>query len=487
MKLSKLLEGIEYTGNTPDADITEVTCNSQIAQEGSAFVCIQGTKDDGHMHVRDALERGASVVVCARDTGVENQVVVKDTREAYAVMCANLNGNPARKLKLIGVTGTNGKTTITYLLKHILQEAGYRVGVIGTIHNEIGDIVLPAKHTTPDPAQLHVLFSRMLKAGCQYVVMEASSHALDQERLTGCRFEAGIFTNLTQDHLDYHGTMENYFAAKKKLFDMSRIAVVNLDDPYGRRIADEYRGRCRVYTFSITDDQADFTAKDIRSHAGGSRFSLLHAGGLERIRFCMPGDFSVSNATAAAGCGAALGIPMEKVAAGLCSCEGVRGRTEVLPTNTDYTVICDYAHSPDGLLKVITTFRQFAKGRVVTLFGCAGNRDRTKRAKMADIVAENSDFVILTSDNPRDEDPMQIIGDAMPGLEKHKTPCKILPDRFEAIEWALENSRKDDILILAGKGHEDYQVLNYGTIYFDEHRIVLDLLNRMRQKEKPSG
>lgn len=479
MLLSKLLEGVEYEGSVKDCEIKGVTSDSRQVEPGMLFVCIRGTRADGHGYAKGAVEAGAAAVVCERDLGLQNQILCADTHLAYGLLCGNWYGNPARRLRLIGVTGTNGKTTVTCMVKHILETTGTRVGLIGTIHNEIDDIVLPAKHTTPDALALHGMLSRMADAGCRYVVMECSSHALDQQRLAGLRFEAAAFTNLTQDHLDYHHDMENYYHAKKKLFSMCGTAVVNVDDAYGQRLAEEIT--CPKITFSTQSDEADYTAKDIRPAPDSSRFMLVGKGQIARVRLPIPGDFSVANAMTAACSCIAVGLTVEEAAAGLCSCKGVVGRIEVLPTGTPYTVIRDYAHSPDGLEKIITTMQKFAVGRVVTLFGCAGNRDRTKRKKMAEIVARLSDFVILTSDNPRDEDELQIIEDAKPGLLEHPdTPYEIIPDRYAAIEWALDHAQPDDVLILAGKGHEDYQVLKGETICFDEKQIVLDLLARRK-------
>ena len=479
MLLSKLLEGVEYEGSVKDCEIKGVTSDSRQVEPGMLFVCIRGTRADGHGYAKGAVEAGAAAVVCERDLGLQNQILCADTHLAYGLLCGNWYGNPARRLSLIGVTGTNGKTTVTCMVKHILETTGARVGLIGTIHNEIDDIVLPAKHTTPDALALHGMLSRMADAGCRYVVMECSSHALDQQRLAGLRFEAAAFTNLTQDHLDYHHDMENYYHAKKKLFSMCGTAVVNVDDAYGQRLAEEIT--CPKITFSTQSDEADYTAKDIRPAPDSSRFMLVGKGQSARVRLPIPGDFSVANAMTAACSCIAAGLTVEAAAAGLCSCKGVVGRIEVLPTGTPYTVIRDYAHSPDGLEKIITTMQKFAVGRVVTLFGCAGNRDRTKRKKMAEIVARLSDFVILTSDNPRDEDELQIIEDAKPGLLEHPdTPYEIIPDRYAAIEWALDHAQPDDVLILAGKGHEDYQVLKGETICFDEKQIVLDLLARRK-------
>jgi len=476
MFLSELLKGIEYKAEKEfDAEISEITSDSRAVSAGCVFVCIKGLRFDGHNAAAEAVAKGAAAVVVEHDVGVENQIVVENTRSAYAIMCGNYYQRPCDRLKLIGVTGTNGKTTITILIKNLLEHAGKRVGLIGTIQNEIDDMTLPAKYTTPDPLELHMLFRKMADAGCEYAVMEVSSHALDQHRLDGCRFECGVFTNLTQDHLDYHITMENYYQAKRKLFDMTERAVINLDDEYAVRLTQEVS--CPVKTFSINRTEADYTAHNVRFDMRGSSFDLAGYGEIGRVKFRMPGEFAVSDALAAGVCALSLGVDFETMLEGLRHSPGVPGRAEILDTDTDYTVIRDYAHSADSLEKILTTVKSFAEGRVVVLFGCAGNRDRTKRPKMAKAASGLADLVILTSDNPRDEDEMQIINDALPGLDPKK-PKKIIPNRYEAIKWALKNMKKNDILVLAGKGHEDYQVLDYGTIFFDESEIVKELLKK---------
>ena len=474
MFLSELLKGIEYSAKKEfDAEISSVTSDSRAVSAGCVFVCVKGLRFDGHDAAAEAVTKGAAAVVAEHDVGVENQIIVENTRSAYAIICGNFYGRPCERVKLIGVTGTNGKTTITILIKNLLRQAGKKVGLIGTIQNEIDDMSLPAKYTTPDPLELHMLFKKMADAGCEYVVMEVSSHALDQHRLDGCRFECGIFTNLTQDHLDYHITMENYYLAKRKLFEISQKAVINLDDDYAVRLAGEVS--CPVKTFSIKKVEADYTAHNISFDMRGSSFDIAGYGEIGRVKFRMPGEFAVSDALAAGVCALSLGVDFDTMVKGLCNSPGVPGRAEILDTDTEYTVIRDYAHSADSLEKILSTVKSFAKARVVVLFGCAGNRDRTKRPKMAKAASKFADMVILTSDNPRDEDEMQIINDALPGLDSKK-PKKVIPNRYEAIKWALKNMKKDDILVLAGKGHEDYQVLDYGTIYFDESEIVKELL-----------
>ncbi|HIX64770.1 MAG TPA: UDP-N-acetylmuramoyl-L-alanyl-D-glutamate--2,6-diaminopimelate ligase [Candidatus Anaerotruncus excrementipullorum] len=489
MRLQQLLAGVPHTGGPQDCEITGITSDSRQVEPGMLFVCIQGARADGHAHAPAAVKAGAAAVVCQRDLGLPCQVLCPDTRLAYGLLCANWYGNPARRLRLIGVTGTNGKTSVTCMVKQVLESAGHKAGLIGTIHNEIDDLVLPAKYTTPDPLALHSMFHRMVGAGCEFVVMECSSHALDQQRLAGLHFETGVFTNLTQDHLDYHHTMENYFLAKKSLFDMCKTAVLNLDDAYGRRLAQELN--IPRLTFSIGDDRADYTAKDLRPTAGSTRFMLVGKGQIARVELPIPGEFSVSNAMAAAAACLSVGLTVEQAARGLSGCRGVAGRIEVLPTGTPYTVIRDYAHTPDGLEKILEAMRPFTKGRLLVLFGCAGNRDPSKRGHMGEIAARLADGIVLTSDNPRDEDEMTIIHQALEGVRQHPdTPCQVIPNRYDAIEWALDHAQPGDTLVLAGKGHEDYQVLHGETICFDERQVVAQLLEaqkKRREEEQSHG
>ena len=475
MTLSQLLIDVdiikEKSHFNPSLEIKGVTADSRQLGEGFLFVCQKGGRFDGHDHADEALKNGAIALICQRDLGKDSQIVVKDTRLAYALICRNFFEIKKDDIKLVGVTGTNGKTSVSSIIKHILMENGKKAGLIGTIQNEIDGLVLPAKHTTPDPYAFSAMLRRMINASCEYCVMEVSSHALDQKRTAGYEFLCSSFTNLTQDHLDYHLTMENYFEAKKKLFSVSKSSVINIDDSYGRILQKELGGK--ALTVSAENENADFFAKNIEIKADGSHFDIVKDKLSYHIDFCMTGRFSVLNALEAVAVCFELGLPMEDIAKALCSCKGVKGRTEILKSNAKFPIIRDYAHTPDGILKILKGVREFSGDkRVVILFGCAGNRDRKKRKIMARVAGENSDFCILTSDNPRDEDVMQIINDALPGFDGLDTPYKVIPDRFDAISWALENCLENDILILAGKGHEDYQVLDYGTVYFDEEEIV---------------
>lgn len=477
MNLVKLLEEIEYSGVVMDSEISFLTCDSKQVKEGCVFACLKGVNCDGHDYALQASKSGASAVLVERDMGVANQIVVANTHAAYAKMCANFYGNPAKKLKFIGVTGTNGKTTVTNILKHILSMENKRVGLIGTIQNEIGDTVIKTDKTTPNHLEYQRLLKDMLDGGCEYVVIEVSSHALEQHRIADTKFEIGVFTNLSQDHLDYHETMENYYEAKKKLFEVSKMAVICVDDEYGKRLAKEVS--CSAVTFSVDSDDSSYRASEISINASGVKYKLTGDNDSEFICFSTPGMFSVHNSMAAAIVGFLLGFSGKDVANDIAKCKPVKGRNENIPTNRDFYVICDYAHSPDGLKNILDSINSYSNGRVVTLFGCGGDRDKTKRPIMGEVAAKNSDFLIVTSDNPRTEDPDSIIEDIIVGVEKEKKPYIKITDRKEAIKYALENAKKDDIILLAGKGHEDYQIIGKKKINMDERDIVKEILNSL--------
>lgn len=482
MKLSQLMKDIADIDKKEDREIAGITCDSRRVAEGWAFVCIKGTAVDGHRFAEKAEADGAPVIIAEDDTGCKNQLMVPSTRKAWAKMCANWFGNPSDRLHLIGVTGTNGKTSTTYMLKSVLEECGYKVGLVGTIQNMIGDRVLPSGHTTPDPYDLQSMFALMVAEGCTYAVMEVSSHALDQDRVGGCTFDAAVFTNLTQDHLDYHKTMENYLEAKKKLFRMCRKAVVNKDDPWAGKLIEGLT--CPIITYSTYQDTADYTAKNIRPRPDGVDFELVGTGAIGRVRLPIPGMFSVYNAMAAATCALALDLPFEQLIDALSHVKGVKGRAEIVPTGRDFTVVIDYAHTPDGIEKICKTMKQCSKGRLVTLFGCGGDRDKTKRPRMGAAAASLSDFLVVTSDNPRTEDPGAIIQDILKGIPENGTPYTVIENRVQAIHWAIANARPGDTILLAGKGHETYQILKEGRIHMDEREIVADALCETEQNSK---
>ncbi|MBE6719793.1 MAG: UDP-N-acetylmuramoyl-L-alanyl-D-glutamate--2,6-diaminopimelate ligase [Ruminococcaceae bacterium] len=473
MKLSQLLKNVEVKNEYKDVDAVQVTSDSRLVKEGYLFVCIKGAVFDGHSVAQKMLEIGAVAVVTDHDLGLDSQVIVENTRDAYSQICSNFFGNPAEKLRLIGLTGTNGKTTTTFLIKQILENVGKKVGLIGTVQNMVGDEVYPAHYTTPDPHELQSLFRKMVDANCEYCVMEVSSQALAQGRVSGIHFMLAAFTNLTQDHLDYHKTWENYFAAKRMLFENCDIALTNVDDENGLKIVEGLP--CKVKTYGVKNIDSDFTARNVMFASDGVKYELV-CDRIGTVKCPIPGRFSVYNSLCAASVALTLGFSLEEVIGAIAKSNGVKGRIEVVPTGTDYTVIIDYAHSPDGLENIISSLREIAKGRVVTLFGCGGDRDRTKRPKMGKIAAELSDFCVVTSDNPRSEDASAIIDDILEGMKDTKTPYKVVVNRKDAIRWAMENAQTDDIILLAGKGHETYQILPTGTIHFDEREVVRDIL-----------
>lgn len=475
MLLKDLLQNTTtQLGNT---EVTGLTCDSRSVKAGYAFVCINGAVADGHEFAESALEKGASVIITERRLGLEREVVVDDTHAAYALMSAAFFGHPSRELKLIGVTGTNGKTSITYMLKAILEAAGYKTGIIGTIQNMIGDRVVESANTTPDAYNLNRLFRMMKDEGCEYVIMEVSSHALDQKRVYGLEFEVAAFTNLTQDHLDYHVTMDNYLAAKKRLFSMCKTAVVNLDDSYAARLTDGLD--CRILTYSEKSNDSTYSAKYINLRPEGIEYELVGYNLIRHMRIRTGGKFSVYNSMCAAVCAMELGIDISTASAALERLDGIKGRAEIVPTGRDFTVIIDYAHTPDGLQNILSTFKEIKKGRLVCLFGCGGDRDATKRPQMGAVAAKLSDLVIVTSDNPRTEEPRKIINDILGGMKSSKTPYVVIENRIDAINYAIAKAKTDDIIILAGKGHEDYQILSTGKIHLDEREVVAEALSKL--------
>ncbi len=477
MKLSQLLKGINVLNTYNDLEVEDVTQDSRLVKAGSLFVCVKGAAFDGHSVAGEMLEKGAVAVVVEHDLGLENQIIVENSRAVFSPICSNYFNNPADKLKLIGLTGTNGKTTTTFLIKQILENIGKKVGLIGTVQNMIGDEVYPAKYTTPDPYELQKLFSQMVAAGCEYCVMEVSSQALAQGRVNGLRFALGAFTNLTQDHLDYHKTWENYFNSKKLLFENCDIAVTNADDENGLEIL-KGLDFDKVVTYAVNTNNATYVAKNVKFKPNGVEYELV-GDSIGRCSCPIPGRFSVYNSLCAASCALALGISFDDVLRSISKSSGVKGRIEVVPCDRDFTIIIDYAHSPDGLENIITSLKEIAKGRVVTLFGCGGDRDKTKRPKMGKIAAELSDFCVVTSDNPRSENPSQIIKDILEGMQGITTPYEVVENRKEAIAYAIKNAQKDDIILLAGKGHETYQILPTGTIHFDEREAVAEVLGEL--------
>ncbi|MBQ6707727.1 MAG: UDP-N-acetylmuramoyl-L-alanyl-D-glutamate--2,6-diaminopimelate ligase [Clostridia bacterium] len=473
MKLSKLIDGLNAKYSCEDFDIKTITEDSRKITKDCAFVCISGSRFDGHTAAQQALKDGAAVVIVERDLGLDRQVLVENTRNAYTYMCSQFFSNPHKQLKLIGVTGTNGKTTTTFLIKSILDNLGYKTGMLGTVKNMVGDTEYPARLTTPDAMEMQELFRKMVDEGCEYCIMEVSSMALEQGRVYSMVFDASVYTNLTQDHLDYHITMENYKEAKKILFRQSKKAILNLDDKHALSMADPEK--CEIVTYSKDLNTSDYSAKNVRLKNDRISYELVGNSVIDRIEVKIPGVFTVYNSMAAAVCCMSLGISLENICKALLETKGVPGRCEVAQTDTPYTIILDYAHTPDALENIISTIQGFCEGRIITVFGCGGDRDKTKRPLMGKIAAERSDFVVVTSDNPRSEDPMEIIDEIISGIKRKKNVYAI-EDRKEAIRKAMSIAKPNDIILLAGKGHETYQVLKTGKIHFDEREAIAEIL-----------
>lgn len=474
MLLSELLRGVEVRNDYTDREISDVTDNTKNVSENCAFVCVRGAHFDGHSFAAEAVKNGAAAVIASDDTGVSQQIIVDDTRKAYALMCKNLFGRSCEKLSVIGITGTNGKTTTAFIIKDILSHFGIKSGLIGTVKNMVGEKSFHTELTTPDPHVMHELFKMMEDDGIKYCIMETSSQAFHQMRLAGMHFKVGVFTNLTQDHLDYHGTIDEYKRCKKQLFINCDKAVVNSDDASGAYMTNGIKAE--VLSYGI-NNSADYKATDIVLHENKVSYLL---NGKYNVDFHIPGGFSVYNSLAAIGGVAALGFDLQKITQAIGEAHPVAGRLELLKTGTEYGVIIDYAHTPDGLEKAINAVRSFTKGRVITVFGCGGDRDKTKRPKMAKTATALSDIVVVTTDNPRTEDPDEIIKDVLVGTVGAKCEVVSVTDRTKAIEYSLSIAKKGDTVLLAGKGHETYQIIGKVRNHYDEREIVAEILNKVK-------
>lgn len=481
MILKSLLKGLDYEvikGNE-ESKVQNIRYDNRKIEQGDAFVCVKGFKVDGHSFIGDAIKKGAKTLIVQEDVSVQEDITiikVRDTRKALAIMSSNYFGNPKDKLKIIGITGTNGKTTSAFIIKSILEKAGFMTGLIGTIANYIGNKKVDAVRTTPESYELHELFKNMVNAGVEYCVMEVSSHSLELDRVYGIQFEEGIFTNLTRDHLDFHKTFENYYNAKFKLFERSNHSIINLDDPYGANIVKdiEERGlKTKVSTFSI-EKESDFKAFEIKSHSNGSEFKV-NLESIEEFSINIPGEYNIYNSLGCIICAYNLNIPMDKIKEGLSDVV-IPGRCELVAKekNLPYSIIIDYAHTPDGLENILSTVKAFTKNRMISVFGCGGDRDKVKRPQMGKIGCELSDIAIITSDNPRSEEPMDIINDIVKPLNYDNFVIEV--NRKEAIRKAMNMALEGDVIVIAGKGHETYQILKDETIHFDEREVVYDIL-----------
>lgn len=480
MKLRELIKNLSIIEMNADAEleISGVSYDSRKTEKGDMFVAIRGFEADGHKFIPKAVENGAAVILCEEKPSCDiPYVLVSDSRYGLAIVSRDFFGDPASEMTMIGITGTSGKTSSSYLIKHMLEsKLDAKVGLIGTNGNMIGDEFLHTEHTTPESYELHKLFRHMADSGCTHVVMEVSSHSLTLERVAGIHFDVALYTNLSQDHLDFHGTMEEYAAAKRKLFSMCSLGCFNLDDAWADFMRDG--ASCRTMTFSTEKNEADLVAKDIRLTADGVRFASVSGDEISITMLGIPGMFSVYNALGTMSVGLALGLSLADCSDAMSSAKGVKGRLEIVPTGRDFSVVIDYSHKPDALEKVLKTLKPVTRGRLIALFGCGGDRDKLKRPIMGRIAADNADLVVVTSDNPRTEDPDEIIREIVAGMKDKRTPTKVICDRREAIAWAIDNAASGDVLLLAGKGHEDYQVVGHEKHHMDEREIVADCLKK---------
>lgn len=480
MRLRELIKNLSIIEMNADAEleISGVSYDSRKTEKGDMFVAIRGFEADGHKFIPKAVENGAAVILCEEKPSCDiPYVLVSDSRYGLAIVSRDFFGDPASEMTMIGITGTSGKTSSSYLIKHMLEsKLDAKVGLIGTNGNMIGDELLHTEHTTPESYELHKLFRHMADSGCTHVVMEVSSHSLTLERVAGIHFDVALYTNLSQDHLDFHGTMEEYAAAKRKLFSMCSLGCFNLDDAWADFMRDG--ASCRTMTFSTEKNEADLVAKDIRLTADGVRFASVSGDEISITKLGIPGMFSVYNALGTMSVGLALGLSLADCSDAMSSAKGVKGRLEIVPTGRDFSVVIDYSHKPDALEKVLKTLKPVTRGRLIALFGCGGDRDKLKRPIMGRIAADNADLVVVTSDNPRTEDPDEIIREIVAGMKDKRTPTKVICDRREAIAWAIDNAAPGDVLLLAGKGHEDYQVVGHEKHHMDEREIVSDCLKK---------
>ena len=484
-ELIPLLDNPVVTGSL-DTEITGLAYNSRKVAPGVAFVAIAGSHADGHDFIQQAIAQGAAAIIAAQappEDCATPWLHVRRTRIALAQAAAALNDHPAANLKIVGVTGTNGKTTTTFLLHHLLNGAQKRSGLIGTLFYDLGDQQVPATHTTPESLEIQGLLASMRDNGCRTCAMEVSSHALDQDRTFGLPFAAAVFTNLTQDHLDYHGTMEKYFEAKTRLFQVAADTpraplIINADDAWGRKLIDKFASTGRVIKYGYGVG-CDFRAINVRYDLTGTTFELDARGRHFLVRLPLIGDFNVYNALAALAAASGIGLNLREAIANIQKAPQVPGRLERVSDNNRFQVFVDYAHTPDGLVNALKTVRALRPRRVITVFGCGGDRDRTKRPKMAAAAEEGSDICVLTSDNPRTEDPQVILDDAKAGFARPKSHA-IIVDRREAIRAALEGAWEGDIVLIAGKGHEDYQDIKGTKHPFDDRRIARQMLHDLK-------
>ena len=483
MKLNELLQTVKPLAveGPVDRDITGITYDSRRVMPGNLFVAMRGENTDGHRYVEAAIDRGAAAVVLEREGGLNpraTRIRVEDARHTLALASAEFYSHPSQQLKVVGVTGTNGKTTTAFMIKAIMESAGLGAGLIGTVHYQIGQRIIPASRTTPESVEIQDMMSQMLRANCSGVAMEVSSHALDLQRVAGIDYDVAVFTNLSQDHLDYHGTMKKYFEAKTKLFlalgSMRKRgrAVVNTDNEYGRRLIARLGGENAVVTYGVSSDAA-IRALDVRVSADGTYFVVRTPQGSVSVALPLIGRYNVANALAAIGAALSLGIDLGSIERALSTMRPVPGRMEVMDVKQDFHVYVDYAHTEDALRNVLMTVSELTKGRLIVVFGCGGDRDQGKRTPMGEAACELADFSILTSDNPRTEDPSEILKQIEEGFPVGaQSRYQVIADRREAIERALNIARPGDSVLVAGKGHETYQEFADTVVPFSDRQVV---------------
>lgn len=486
MKLANIIDGldIKIIKGKDDIEIKAFAIDSRKVKEGTLFVCIDGMRVDGHKFINNAANAGACAVLCEKDLeSFPDGITVlrcSNSRKALADMAVKFFDNPTSKFELIGITGTNGKTSSTYFMENILTADNKKSGIIGTVELRVCGKKLDyefSTSTTPETIELNEIFNIMIDKNVDDVVMEVSSHALELEKVKGLSFDIGIFTNLTQDHLDLHKSMENYFNAKSKLFDMCKVGIINADDEYGKKLIKT--APCRVVTFGI-NSVCDFKAVNIEYKMDRVLFDVLYEGKKEGFELNVPGKFSVYNALGVIAAAYVKGIDIETIKTGISNIKGVPGRIQNVPNNYGFNVIVDYAHSPDGVENIINSVREFTKGRIITVFGCGGDRDKKKRPIMGEISARLSDYSILTSDNPRSEEPLDILKDIEAGVKPITDKYEMIEDRKEAIFKAVRMAEKGDSVIIAGKGHENYEIFKDKTIHFDDTEVAVEALEDLK-------
>ena len=471
MLVSQLFECADFSREIKNKEIKNITDNSLNCCEGSVFICHKS----GEKYVNEALSRGAILVVAEKQL-CDNCYVTDDVAGEYARLSAEFFGNRHKNLKLIAVTGTNGKTTTANMIYTILTFSGKKCGLMGTVKSNICGEETESMLSTPDPFEMHRMFSRLYDWGAEYCIIEASSQGISEGRLSGLEFYLSVLTNISRDHLDYHGTMENYIESKKSIFPLSQKAIINADDEVSREFIEKCKGK--VITYSLDKNEADYVAKSVKTREDGSDYAVIADYAIHRIKLSVPGEFNIMNSLAAVAAGIECNVSLEFCAYALKNFTGVKGRMEIVETSAEYKIIIDYAHTPDAMKKVLLCLNSFPHNRIITVFGCGGERDRDKRAQMGDIALQLSDTVIITSDNPRSEEPVKIIDDILSGMKKSKKSVYIHENRRKAIEYALKIAGKNDIILLAGKGHETYQLIGNEKLPMDEREIVREILSK---------